>query len=80
MGTEDIPPSTSTPPTEKMKDKGLALPMVQEEQTGNNNRTPDSIECCQPFASGSSHHFLLEKDYKDHIIDSIGMEIQELKA
>ncbi|THG12261.1 hypothetical protein TEA_029541 [Camellia sinensis var. sinensis] len=80
MGIEDIPPSASTPLTEKMKDKGLALLIVLAEQTGNNNRTPDSVERRQPFAGGSSHHLLLEKDYRDRIIYSMGMEIQELKT
>ena len=80
MGIEDIPPSAHTPQTEKTKDKGLALPTVLEEQTGNNNQTPKSVKHRLPFAGGSSHHFLLEKDYRDQIIDSMGMEIQELKA
>ena len=80
MGIEDVPPSSHTPQTEKTKEKGLALPTVLEEQTGNNNRTPESVEHRLPFAGGSSHHFLLEKDYRDRIIDSMGMEIQELKA
>ncbi|GMP79299.1 hypothetical protein CsSME_00034901 [Camellia sinensis var. sinensis] len=80
MGIEDVPSLAHTPQTEKTKDKGLALPTVLEEQTRNNNRTPESIEHRLPFAGGSSHHFLLEKDYRDRIIDSMGMEIKELKA
>ncbi|GMP31470.1 hypothetical protein CsSME_00005670 [Camellia sinensis var. sinensis] len=80
MGIEDIPPSAHTPQTEKTKDKGLALPTVLEEQTENNNRTPKSVEHRLPFAGGSSHHFLLQKDYRDRIIEPMGIEIQELKA
>ncbi|KAL7249024.1 hypothetical protein ACSBR1_011232 [Camellia fascicularis] len=80
MGIEDIPPSTQTLQTGKIKDKGLALPIVLEEQTRNNNQTPESVEHRLPFAGGSSHHFLLEKDYRDRIIDSMEMEIQELKG
>ncbi|XP_028109132.1 uncharacterized protein LOC114307879 [Camellia sinensis] len=50
MGIKDIPPSTHTPQTEKTKDKGLALPTVPEEQTGNNNQTPESVKHRLPFA------------------------------
>ncbi|THG03469.1 hypothetical protein TEA_022842 [Camellia sinensis var. sinensis] len=56
-GIEDIPSSALTPQTEKTKDKDWVLPTVLEEQTGNNNRTPESIEHRSPFAGGSSHHF-----------------------
>ncbi|XP_028081084.1 uncharacterized protein LOC114282575 [Camellia sinensis] len=54
MGIEDIPPSAHTPQMEKTKDKGLALPTVLEEQTRNNNRTPESVEHRLPFVGGSS--------------------------
>lgn len=80
MGTEDIPLFAYISPTEKTKDKGLALPTVLEEQTRNNNQTPDFVKHCQPFLGGSFHHFLLEKVYKDQIINSMVMEIQELKS
>ncbi|KAF5947181.1 hypothetical protein HYC85_013138 [Camellia sinensis] len=44
MGIEDIPPSALTPQMEKTKNKGLALPTILEEQTGNNNWTLESVE------------------------------------
>ncbi|KAF5947185.1 hypothetical protein HYC85_013142 [Camellia sinensis] len=44
MGIEDIPPSALTPQMEKTKNKGLALPIILEEQTGNNNWTLESVE------------------------------------
>ncbi|GMP62358.1 hypothetical protein CsSME_00024487 [Camellia sinensis var. sinensis] len=80
MGIKDISPLTQTPQTKKTKDKGLALPTILEEQTRNNNHTPESIKHRFCFTGGSSHHFLLEKDYRDRIIDSMGMEIPELKV
>ncbi|XP_028071749.1 uncharacterized protein LOC114274078 [Camellia sinensis] len=83
MGIEDTPHSglaERTPMTERTKDKGLAFPSAHDDPMDHDNQTPNAAERRRVIAVESSQRLFVEKDHRDRIIDSMGLEITELRT
>ncbi|GMP56304.1 hypothetical protein CsSME_00020849 [Camellia sinensis var. sinensis] len=81
MGIEDTPHSglaERTPMMERTKDKGLAFPSVHDDLMDHDDQTPNTAERRRVIAVETSQRLFVEKDHRDRIIDSMGLEITEL--
>ncbi|GMP59057.1 hypothetical protein CsSME_00022493 [Camellia sinensis var. sinensis] len=83
MGFEDTPHSglaERTPMTERTKDKGLAFPPAHDDLMDHDGQTPNAAERRRVIAAETSQRLFVEKDHCDRIIDSMGLEITELRT
>lgn len=79
-GTSQPEIGEKTPGTERTKDKGLAFPTGNDNQMDHDSPTLHTTERRHAVAYRSSQRLFVEKDHRDRVIDSMSLEIEELRA
>ena len=79
-GTSQPGMGEKTPGTERTKDKGMAFPTGNDNLMDHDSPTLHTTERRHTVAYQSSQRLFVEKDHCDRVIDSMSLEIEELRA